>query len=264
MYEIKGKVIDIISTLNNGDVELIKNNSKVYTNGKKFKNTNNEDFVIIGKSSKKENFIIKFSNEVVLEVRYTEISNGGIKNLNTKSFLNIGFIGYGKHKTTINNKKTIEYVTWEKMITRCYNENYKKYRSSYDSVIVDTRWHNFQNFCDDIITLKGHLEWKNKENRYCLDKDILCEKLKIAPKIYSKDTCMFISISENSKESGIRNLKKYLTGLKYKATRIDDGYQEIFYNQTEFSSKYNLDRRCVNGCILKHQNKHRGWTFEKC
>ena len=61
-------------------------------------------------------------------------------------------------------------------------------------------------------------EWKQKPEVFCewalengyvkglhLDKDVLCEEKGISPKIYSPETCIFITGSENSSESATRN-----------------------------------------------------------
>src|SRR5690606_7744039 len=111
-------------------------------------------------------------------------------------------------------KSTKEYATWLHMLNRCYSEKLHESNQSYKSVIVCNRWHCFQNFCDDIQLLIGYEEWKTGSG-YELDKDILCEKLSISPKIYSLETCMFISKRENISESTSR---KNLTGLTYIGT----------------------------------------------
>lgn len=107
-------------------------------------------------------------------------------------------------------------------------------------------------FCEDIQHLKGYDEWNVKN--YELDKDIICDKLKIYPKIYSKDTCMFIPKSDNGTYSN-------LTGLTYIATRISDSYEEEFMVMTVFANKYNLQQQGISSCIRKKTKQHKGWTF---
>jgi hypothetical protein len=134
----------------------------------------------------------------------------------------------------------------------------------YENVLIDKSWYCFQNFCEDILKLDGYESWKNdnnKINKWQLDKDILCEKFNIYPKIYSKNTCKFVLNTDNNSEMHNRTRQNYLTGLEYIATRLSDFYTEEFTNQSEFARKWGLNQSKVWRCINNKAKQHKGWTF---
>lgn len=130
---------------------------------------------------------------------------------------------------------------------------------SYKDVVTCERWKSFQNFSEDIKSLTGYSLWKESYSgyEYDLDKDI---KVK-GNKVYSKETCMFVSRKENTSRE---NKKQALTGKKYLAIRLSDNYREEFTNQRKFSEKYNLHSTYVSRVINKYKGTthHKGWTFE--
>ena len=78
------------------------------------------------------------------------------------------------------------------ILLRCYDKNCKSYKNyGAKGVKMCEEWLNspdaFINWCEN----NGYSEDK------VLDKDILCDKLNINPKIYSPETCMFITKEEN-------------------------------------------------------------------
>lgn len=83
---------------------------------------------------------------------------------------------------------------WTAMLDRCYNPNsnsYHKYGAK--GVIVCEEWKNsFKSFYDWAITNN----WKQGLH---LDKDVKCFELNINPKIYSPQTCQFLTPSDNGK-----------------------------------------------------------------
>lgn len=115
-------------------------------------------------------------------------------------------MGQGKWKSKKNGETTKEYRTWLHMMTRCYSERAHEESPTYKDVSVCNRWHNYQNFCEDIQELDGYDNWKNN-NGYELDKDIICESRGIFPKIYSSSTCKFVRKTENISESTTRHNK---------------------------------------------------------
>lgn len=78
------------------------------------------------------------------------------------------------------------YRKWRGMINRCYSEKYKNKNPTYVGCTVCSSWLMFSNFKRWMITQ----DWKNKD----IDKDIV----KTGNKIYSPDTCIFISHYINS------------------------------------------------------------------
>ncbi len=86
--------------------------------------------------------------------------------------------------------------------SRCYNKNDKMYKYyGAKKVTICQEW------LDDFSLFhKWAIENGYKEGLH-LDKDILCERDNISPKIYSPSTCLFITASENSIEANKRRYK---------------------------------------------------------
>ena len=90
---------------------------------------------------------------------------------------NVGIIGEGIYVSRINSIRTKEYVAWDAMLQRCYDDKLHKRHPSYKDCTVCEEWLNFQNFA----------KWFNDNNiDGCqLDKDLLIK----GNKIYSPETC---------------------------------------------------------------------------
>ena len=123
---------------------------------------------------------IRFGDGTILKnIQYHNIISGGVKNNNRKSVFDIGYIGYGAYKASVNGKHTKCYSIWRGMLQRCYYK-YRELNVSYEYVTVCEEWHNFQNFA----------QWfeENYVEGWELDKDLLS----IDKKIYSPSSCCFI------------------------------------------------------------------------
>lgn len=240
--------------------KLRKSESKYI--GHIYRANSGEEFKVLGNLDKRYNsqtrgypyFLIEFEDKTRLIIMKSKINYRNIKNPNAPSVCGVGFIGHGKFRSRKNSKITKVYLTWRGILVRCYDPKYHEKYPTYIGCTVDPRWHNFQNFCEDIQHLEGYEEWKNntKSRAWALDKDIKIE----GNKVYSKDTCMFVTAIEN-------NLKATLTGKTYEATNTETGEVIKFINQTEFAKKYNLDNKLINACIMKKQKIYRGWTFRE-
>jgi hypothetical protein len=199
-------------------------------------------------------FIVQFEDETKVQARMGYIKEGLVKNPNSPNVYSVGFAGQGEYTSKTHPK---EYAIWERMLERCYSEKRHKNQPTYKDCTVDERWYNFQNFCEDIIYLDRYKDWKsdnNKRNKYELDKDI---KIK-GNKVYSKNTCSFVSQHSNK---GRYNKKQPLTGLTYIGTRISDNFTEEFINQTEFADKYHLNKVYVCRCCNNKLKTTGGWKF---
>lgn len=226
--------------------------SKIYYVGAVFTTDKCGDFEILGRSikGKGREYVIRFiDTKYIRTVRIEHIKRGSVKDHYIPLIYGVGYYGVGIKRTAQ------EYGLWYDMIKRCYSDRELSRRPSYKKVCVCSRWYNFQNFCDDIKTIGGYNEWVNGSN-YCLDKDILQKDVEF--KIYSKETCVFITQSENVSE---RN--KRITDRKFIATRLSDGYSEIAYNKTEFMEKYNLvSHGCIRDCLNGIYRQYKGWSFK--
>lgn len=77
------------------------------------------------------------------------------------------------------------YSTWVGVLRRCYSESWKTKYPTYEGCSVDVSWHRFSTF-------KSWMERQDWEDRV-LDKDILL----VGNKLYSPDTCVFVSSGTN-------------------------------------------------------------------
>lgn len=93
---------------------------------------------------------------------------------------------------------------WENMIRRCVNEEHKSWNTYGGAGIrIDPRWYNLDNFLGDIPWLPGFDEWvKNPD--WQLDKDIKQKNLPKSERMYSRDTCIFVSPLQNGNNREIK------------------------------------------------------------
>lgn len=122
------------------------------------------------------------------------------------------------------------YRAYRGIMSRCYNENDRNYRFyGARGVTICDEW-------------KGNpvafIEWgiaNGWKRGLTIDKDILCEKLKIHPQVYSPDTCIFISQSKNTAFSHGRTRKGINSRLKLDWDKCKELYEQFLVHK--YSSK---------------------------
>jgi len=82
------------------------------------------------------------------------------------------------------------YAAWRSMLRRCYTEDYHNRHPTYADCAVCEDWHVFSVFRAWAVSQ----DWQDKQ----LDKDILCP----GNKVYSAETCVFVTNSVNNLLSG--------------------------------------------------------------
>lgn len=119
------------------------------------------------------------------------------------------------------------YKVWTNMFSRCYAKSVKSRQSAYDGCSVDTRWHKFSDFK---LWMKSQ-DWKGKH----LDKDILV----YGNKIYSPDTCIFVSRDVNNLMVGKSKGYSYhkATGKYSSFISINGKNNHIGYFDDEISAR---------------------------
>jgi len=110
------------------------------------------------------------------------------------------------------------YVTWISMLTRCYSEKFLDRRPTYVGCTVAKEWHSFMNF----RRWMERQDWMNKE----LDKDLLI----IGNKIYSPETCIFISPLINRLIADESKKRKYPTGVYVNTDQGKEFFSSIMVN----------------------------------
>jgi len=214
--------------------------------------TNCGNLKVIGKGKKKGYYICRFDDDTIVMAYCSAITSGSVKNPNSPMVYGAGYLGQGEHKAHKNGEKTKEYILWKDMIKRVYDSKYHEKSPSYKECRVSEEWLCFQNFCNDIKELKGYKEWLNSAPReYCLDKDLKVKN----NKLYSKDTCVFITTVDNTM------LSRGTYGTVYKATK--DGIVYEFTNRRDFEREHGLHKNCIT-YYLKANKEFKGWRFEKC
>lgn len=88
--------------------------------------------------------------------------------------------GIGLRDISVTEENKGAYETWRHMLRRCYAQECKVRKPSYEKCEVSEEWHMFSNF------LKFYQE--HYRSGFQLDKDILVT----GNKIYSKETCCFV------------------------------------------------------------------------
>lgn len=148
---------------------------------------NHGEFEII-KIDNYKNVDIKFLTTGTIRTTTKGLAlSGGVVDRNYPSVHGIGYLGYGKYKSRVNNskEKTPEYRCWENMMSRCYYPLASRYEAyGGKGVTVCEEWLNFQTFADWFIN--------NYRPNCDLDKDILGDGYQYSPYV-----CRFIPQSLN-------------------------------------------------------------------
>lgn len=136
------------------------------------------------------------------------------------------------------------------MMGRCYNKNNPKYKNyGGRGVTVDERWHKLGNFIEDVDKIDGWDEEMFINGELRLDKD----KKDINNKVYSLNTCTWITNAENC---------KFKPNAQTPTMAISpDDIEYEFLNITEFSKEHNLSSSCIHSCLSGRFNHHNGWQF---
>lgn len=120
------------------------------------------------------------------------------------------------HYETVNGKRKLTWVcpyyrAWANMLARCYNAGSVRARPSYKGCEVWAGWRRFSVFKSWMETQ----DWKGKD----LDKDILHP----GNKVYSPDTCIFVThalnkfVTDRSRNSGVHPIGVYLAGGRFRS-----------------------------------------------
>lgn len=100
-----------------------------------------------------------------------------------------------KQNTTHNDTGSRLFNIWNHMRYRCYNPKHSKYKYyGAKGTYVCDEWLNSYKLFKDWSLDNGYDETKE------IDKDIICNRDKISPKVYSPNTCMWVSKQENLKQ----------------------------------------------------------------
>jgi hypothetical protein len=160
--------------------------------------------------------------------------------------------------TRLDGKKVLcpFYSVWMNMLERCYGSRYQARCPTYRGCSVCTEWITFTNF-------KSWMEvrdWKGMQ----LDKDFLV----IGNKVYSPDTCIFVTHSLNKLMNSRENARgdcslgvTYNKALGKYVVQVNESRKRIFLgsfkSDREASIVYNTAKSCVIKVIAEQQEDSR-------
>lgn len=208
--------------------------------GKVFKSKNHGEFKVLSSINtydKVQNprggykYTVQFltTGYVKKDVKTHNIKSGKIEDPYFPIVEGVGFLGRYYNDTrdpVVTHLKSV----WRKMLNRCYSSTH----ASYDNyggrgIFVDQRWFDFGNFVDDVQKLPNWHVKKNNLIKYNLDKDYY------GSNCYSKDTCVWLSIQDNS-----------LYGTSEPFEYIDEnGNRTLFISKVECANFLQIDVRRV-------------------
>lgn len=207
------------------------------------------------------NCTIRFTATGVIRknICYNNITKGNVKDNYSPSVCDIGFIGEGLFKSTVNSVTTPHYASWHNMICRCYDKNQVINNPTYKDCTVDKIWHNFQNFAEWFEqNYKPHMEgWH-------LDKDILVK----GNKVYSPETCCFLPDEINK----LFHRSNYIKAISFKGTKFivssniknQKQYLGLFDTQDEAFRVYeNHRKKYLEKIALKYKNVLHKSVYER-
>ncbi len=155
---------------------------------------------------------------------------------------------------------------WRSMINRCCSPRSHSY-DNYGAlgVTICDKWMSYDGFLDDVDSIDGYNIDKLIKGNLQLDKDVKQSDIDISDRIYSLETCVFVTKSENS---GNRWNNKLFIAMNY----FDDKYV-ITKNREKFCRENNIDTSSffrvlqstndinwTHGNDKKRSNFCKGWT----
>ena len=151
------------------------------------------------------------------------------------------------------------YGLWFGMLRRCYDykQHNRKRGKSYSDVIVCDRWFYLKNFVEDIQKLDGYDKWAESDTM-SLDKDIYAQEVS---KIYSPQTCCFVTDKENMQEMNNRcNTIEIAKEYSKTIYLLFKGDEYKVFNTEKDACKFLGVKQCSVAGAWRDKNKCKGWN----
>jgi hypothetical protein len=192
-----------------GSLSGIKGGDSMIEVGETYDSTSYGKFIVLEsiKELPRQRYKIKFVDtgyETI--VRRFAISVGQVKDPYAKSILGVACLGIATAK---DNK--VLYQTWQNMLRRVYDttrHNWKNYGGN--GVTICDRWLCFEYFLEDIEKIDGYNLELILSGNLVLDKDSKDR----ARKLYSVETCTWMSKESNAELRDTTTYRRHLTVLK--------------------------------------------------
>lgn len=175
---------------------------------------------------------VKFINtgyETIAE--RASINYGGVRDNYYPTVAGVGYIGdfKGNIKGGGDYRVFDIYNAWSGMLQRCYNPDCHAY-PTYGAigVRVDERWHNFTNFLADAPLLPNYQKKAIYRDKYELDKDYLQYAIPKSQRIYSPQTCIWLSIYDNNM---LMNRERETESGYFGVRHVYNSYRCIVFNK---------------------------------
>lgn len=163
------------------------------------------------------------------------------------------------------------YSLWSLMLMRVYSEAYLKDNPAYRGVTVCERWLTLSKFAEDIQHLPNYELWRdNPHQRVCLDKDIRIK----GNREYRPEACMFVTLSDSSKDAATRNPAFYRKVCPQKVKdavarslskaiicTYPDGTEKWFKSMHEASRQDGFAVANISSCCRGKAKTHLGCKF---
>lgn len=127
--------------------------------------------------------VVKFTDGFITTTFRQMVDKGNVKSPFFPIVAGVGYLGVGKFSPSTSGDTTLEYNTWVGLLHRCYSEKRKVKEVTYQDKLVNSIWHNYQNFAEWCQTATGF-----GSDGWELDKDIIVP----GNKVYGPETCAFV------------------------------------------------------------------------
>lgn len=222
--------------------------------GEVHENNDGQEYVVVERAGQSKSGNIKWKIRFVATgyetiVEKVQMKRGKIKDRLALTVFGVGYIG---NVDVTPNKRA--YNVWHKMLQRCYDTSDKSFGNyGAKGVYVDKRWHSFENFVHDIPLIDGYDKQLFESYVLQLDKD--AKQAGVDNKVYSLETCTFMTKGENSALID-REARKH----QFEATS-PEGKVYTAAGIREFCREHGLTYPRVRLCLKGEAKTHKGWTF---
>lgn len=143
-----------------------------------------DELVTVIEYTTHSNIMVRFEDGTEKRTTATCLQSGNIRNPNACTIQGVGKIGIGKWSSK---RHPREYTMWASMFTRVRDEGFH---------LIDTRWYNFQTFCQDISSMENYDKIEEKSTMFSN------RMFDSTNKLWAPHTCKFTTRSQMARHLG--------------------------------------------------------------